>query len=180
MIIDVNAFLGIWIFRKLKYSGIEGLDHLMRRAGITHALVSYFESLFYKSNVCVNDYLREIERSEIFIPIAAINPTLPDIRSYLKDLHVHSRIRGFKLHPDYHGYRLSDDLAQPVFSLAEELDMPIIVPLRMSDERMHHRAAKVHLHLRRKSTRRSSSIPKLRSSSAMRGHMKSNRPWKVM
>lgn len=143
MIIDVNAFLGVWPFRKLKYSGVEGLDHLMKKAEITLALVSPFESIFYMDNYSANSFYHEIESSRTMIPIIAMNPLLPDIQRYLKDLTSLNRVRGFKLHPDYHGYRLGEDSAKQVFKMAEDLDLPAIVPLRIYDERSHHRLVKV-------------------------------------
>jgi hypothetical protein len=143
LILDINAFLGTWPFRKLRYSGIEGLNYLIARAGVNRALVSPFESLFYKSNDSANCCLQEIEGSSALIPVAAINPTLPNVQSYLRDLIAQKRVRAFKLHPDYHGYGLNDDLARPIYRAAEDSAMPVIVPLRMSDERSHHWAAKV-------------------------------------
>jgi predicted TIM-barrel fold metal-dependent hydrolase len=143
VIIDVNAFLGAWPFRKLKYWGIEGLDHLMKRAGVTHALVSPFESIFYLDNDSANSFYYEVEGFRALMPVPAINPVLPDARSYLRDLAGLQGVRGIKLHPDYHGYRLGEDSARPIFRTAEDLDLPIIVPLRVCDERTHHRLVKV-------------------------------------
>jgi len=143
VIIDINAFLGVWPFRKLKYSGVEGLEHLMRRAGVSNALVSPFETIFYLDNDSANSFYHEIEGSKTLIPIPAINPLLPDIGRYLRDFTGLHRIRGIKLHPNYHGYRLSDDSVRAVFKTAEDLGMPIIVPLRVYDERTHHRLVKI-------------------------------------
>jgi predicted TIM-barrel fold metal-dependent hydrolase len=143
LIIDINAFLGVWPFRKLNYSGVEGLDYLMKRADIELALVSPFESIFYMDNDSANSFYCEIENSRTMVPITAINPLLPDIQRYLKDLAGLHRLRGLKLHPDYHGYRLGEDSARQVFKMAEDLDLPVIVPLRIYDERSHHRLVKV-------------------------------------
>ena len=143
MIIDINAFLGVWPFRKLRYWGVEGLDHLMKRADIDLALVSPLESIFYLDNDSANSFYHEIERSGTMIPIMAVNPLLPDIEKYLRDLVSLHRLRGFKLHPDYHGYRLGEDSARQAFKMAEDLDLPIIVPLRIYDERSHHSLVKV-------------------------------------
>jgi len=63
MIVDVNAFLGLWPFGDLGHSGIEGLGRLMRRSGVSHALVSPFESLFYRDNLAANRFLRELAGS---------------------------------------------------------------------------------------------------------------------
>jgi predicted TIM-barrel fold metal-dependent hydrolase len=143
LIIDINAFLGAWPFRKLKYSGAEGLDHLMRRADISLALVSPFESILYMDNDSANSFYHGIESSRTMVPIIAINPLLPDARRYMEGLAGLHRLRGLKLHPDYHGYRLGEESARQVFKMAQDLELPIIVPLRIYDERSHHRLVKV-------------------------------------
>jgi predicted TIM-barrel fold metal-dependent hydrolase len=110
---------------------------------LNYALVSPFESLFYKNNESANSYLHDIEGSRTLIPIAAVNPMLPDIQHYLKNLADQHMVRGLKLHPDYHNYRISENSAQPVFKAAEDMNLPVIVPIRIWDERHHHRLAMV-------------------------------------
>jgi len=142
MIIDVSAFLGLWPFRALRHSGIEGLGHLIGRCGISHALVSPFESIFYRDNRIANGFLRELAGSKSMSPIAAVNPLLPDVGDLLMEITDRS-IRGIKLHPDYHNYGLSCGSAAVALDFAEEQGIPIIIPVRIHDERLHHRFAMV-------------------------------------
>jgi len=143
VIVDVNAFLGLWPFRPLGHSGIDGLERLMGRSGISHALVSPFESLFYRDNAVANGFLRELGGLKSMCPIAAINPSLPDVGDFLRGMDGLRAIKGLKLHPDYHGYDLNDDSAKAAFDFAEERGLPVIIPLRIQDERLHPKFAMV-------------------------------------
>jgi len=141
MIVDVNAFLGLWSFRNLEYSGIEGLERLMERSGISRALVSPLESLFYVDNWTANAAMLKLADSRSLSPIAAINPLLPDAGDFLREVADHRAIRGLKLHPGYHGYGLSDGSATLAFDFAEKRGIPVIIPVRIQDERLHPRFA---------------------------------------
>jgi len=143
VIVDVNAFLGPWPFRPLGHSGIDGLGRVMRRSGVGHALVSPFESLFYRDNGAANGSLRELDGSRSMSPIAAINPSLPDVGDFLRETADIRAIKGLKLHPDYHGYDLSGSSAKVAFNYAEEQAIPVIIPLRIQDERLHPKFAMV-------------------------------------
>jgi len=143
VIVDVNAFLGLWPFRHLWHSGIDGLERLMGRSGVSHALVSPFESLFYRDNVAANGFIRELGGSKSLCPIAAINPSLPDVGDFLSEMDGLRAIKGLKLHPDYHCYDLNGDSAKAAFDFAEERGLPVIIPLRIQDERLHPKFALV-------------------------------------
>jgi len=70
-------------------------------------------------------------------PIAAVNPLLPDVGDFLREVADIRPIMGLKLHPDYHGYCPSDGSAAAVYDFAEERGIPVIIPLRIHDERLH-------------------------------------------
>ena len=143
MIVDVNAFLGPWPFRRLTYSGVEGIERLMERSGVSHALVSPLESLFFGDNLAANAAILKLAGTRSLIPIVAINPLLPDATELLGEVADHRAIRGLKLHPGYHGYELGDGSAALAFDFAEERDLPVMIPVRVQDERLHPRSAMV-------------------------------------
>lgn len=139
MMIDCNASVGSWPFRRLNHCTPEGLLGLMDRNGVEQAWVSPLEGILYQSVWEANDSLREaLEGHEDRLKlVAAINPTYPGWRDELAE-YAGWGLRGVRLYPSYHSY----DLAAP--ELAELLDalgqarMFAQVVARVQDERLHH------------------------------------------
>ncbi|MEP7453321.1 amidohydrolase family protein [Phyllobacterium sp. SB3] len=62
------------------------------------------------------------------IPFCAVNPWQPDAADEVRRCIVDWGFKGLKLHPTINGFHLSDpQLVDPLFKVAEELDIPIIV-----------------------------------------------------
>ena len=80
MLIDMNAYLGHWPFRKLRHNTAPELVALMDDRGIDLACVSSASAIFYKNSQAGNeDLAAEVaDYPGRLIPFAVINPTSAD------------------------------------------------------------------------------------------------------
>src|SRR5687768_7602935 len=76
MIIDVNACLGHYPFRQLRFNTAATMIDLMDRNGIDRAVVSSLYAVFYRDAHRGNEELREATQRHTsrFIPVATVNP----------------------------------------------------------------------------------------------------------
>lgn len=83
------------------------------------------------TGICTNDYVLKFCRGqEKLIPFASINPYLtegggsgPEARRLLKE----AGFRGVKLYPTYHYFYPNDPLVYPLYAVAEEMGVPVMV-----------------------------------------------------
>jgi len=140
MIVDLNAYLGHWPFRRLRHNTADGLLALMDRAGIDMACVSSAGAIFYKNAQAGNEELHEqiAGHSERLVPFAVINPTYADWRHDLAVCAEDFGARGLRLYPHYHGYALGDARCNELIAAATERGMVISIPIRQIDQRQRH------------------------------------------
>ncbi len=140
MIIDLNAYLGHWPFRRLRHNTADGLLALMDRAGIDMACVSSASAIFYKNSQAGNEEVHEqiAAHSDRLVPFAVINPTYADWRHDLQVCADDFGARGLRLYPHYHGYTLSDACCDELIAAATERAMVISIPIRQIDQRQRH------------------------------------------
>lgn len=144
MIIDVNAYLGRWPFRRLRYNTPKGLVRLMDRAGISLAVVSSSSVLYRNSHEGNLELAEEIKPyRDRLIPFAVINPSYAGWREDLEECVGSLGMKGLRLHPNYHDYKLTDDCASKLIREAANRGLPISIAIRMEDERQHHWLVKV-------------------------------------
>jgi predicted TIM-barrel fold metal-dependent hydrolase len=144
MIIDVNAFLGEWPFRKLS-GDVNTLLRIMAKCKIDMALVSSLNAIFYKDCEEANVWLKRIlQTSKSLIGICTINPYFPNSIENLHECINEMGMVGVKIHPNYHGYNLEDNsIIDQFFKECSKAKIPIIIPLRIQDERSHHPSSKI-------------------------------------
>ncbi|MEW6359487.1 MAG: hypothetical protein AB1696_24330 [Planctomycetota bacterium] len=141
MILDANAYIGNWPFRRMLYRTADEIMGLMDRVGIDRALVSYFDTIFLKEYSRGNRDLSEqvAPHSNRLSPLACINPAFPgwerDLRIAVKDI----GMGGIVVYPNYHAY----DLKQHGPTLAQairETNPSLLVSLqvRLEDQRRAH------------------------------------------
>jgi uncharacterized protein len=143
MIVDVNANLSRWPFRRTPCDQVPRLVESFRRHGVGQAWVGSLDGLFHRDVGGVNQRLAQIcsAQHEIeLIPFGTVNPTLPDWQEDLRRCadNPYRNMPGIRLHPGYHGYRLDDPLAAELFDLAAEQRMIVQVAIRMDDIRVQH------------------------------------------
>lgn len=138
MFIDINAYIGHWPFRNLKYNTLAGLDKLASDNGITHMVVSNTNGFFYKdantANLELLEELREYQGNTKFLPMAVVKPNYPAWEKDAREM-IEKGFAGFELVPIYHKYTLEPEMlpeayvpqqmALPVMELAKELKVPV-------------------------------------------------------
>ena len=165
--IDVNAFLGEWPFRRLPYAQPEDRLRKMDALGIEKAVVSRLENVFYKDLLVGNEELHAIVQRfpDRFIPAYTINPGFPgwehDLDICINDFgmrnlrlhpnyHQYSRLKGnvpriaeARGYPNYQQYHFLDDQAQALLGKAEEHDLVVLISIGVEDPRFAHWLMKV-------------------------------------
>ncbi len=140
MIIDTNTHLGSWPFRRPPWSETADIVKKLRSVQITEAWTGSFEGMLHKDLAAVNSRLAaECRRFPGFlIPFGSVNPRQPDWEEDLRRCQEQHRMPGIRLHPNYHSYRLDDQVFAQLLEKAAERRLIIQIVVRMEDERTHH------------------------------------------
>jgi predicted TIM-barrel fold metal-dependent hydrolase len=135
---DYNAFVGKWPFYELPREGVEQLRELHAKNGVYGGYVSSVESIFYndfyESEQKLSAKLRGAEYGHVISP----NPALAECGVTLERALSDFDVKGIRLHPEYHGYRLTDPAVSVVTDAARERSLPIFITARMHDDRLCH------------------------------------------
>ncbi len=140
MIIDVNAYLGHWPFRQLRHNTTEGLLEIMERYSIDKALVSSINAIFYKNCHSGNEELfaqTKAHRNHL-IPLATLNPMYPGSADDFAQCVEEFDMKGLRLFPHYHNYKLTDDVSLNLIHEATRRGMLVAIPMRVVDRRQRH------------------------------------------
>ncbi len=135
--IDVNAYLGHFAFRQLRYNDAGGLLRLMDRAGIQEALVSSAAAITYRNANSGNEEVAAQVKGHAgrLIPLAVLNPVYAGWRDDLRICREEFGMGGVRLYPRWHQYRLNDPRALELVNAAAEHRMLISIPIRVEDRR---------------------------------------------
>ena len=135
--IDVNAYLGHFAFRQLRYNDAGGLLRLMDRAGIQEALVSSAAAITYRNAHSGNEEVAAQVKGHAgrLIPLAVLNPAYAGWREDLRICHEEFGMKGVRLYPRWHNYRLTDGAALELIHRAAERRMVVTIPIRVEDRR---------------------------------------------
>jgi len=137
MILDVNAYLGHFAFRRLRYNAAASLLSLMDSKRIDKAVVSSAGAITYRNAQAGNEEVAEEVRghSDRLIPFAVINPFYAGWKDDLKICHEEFGVAGLRLYPKWHNYQLSSPYCQELVDAATERGMVISIPIRVEDNR---------------------------------------------
>ncbi|MHB0878461.1 MAG: amidohydrolase family protein [Anaerolineae bacterium] len=140
MIIDANTWLGHWPFRQLRHNDVAGLLHLMDANGIDLAVVANTHGIFYKNVQKANEELAAwvAPHRDRLVPFATMNPNYPGWRRNLRLCHEDLGMKGLRLYPVYHDYKLTDATAADMLQEATEMGLPLQFPMRVVDVRQRH------------------------------------------
>ena len=136
--IDTNVYLSRWPFRRVYGDDTPTLVALLRSQGVTQAWTGSFDALLHKDIAGVNARLAdecEEHGDGLLLPFGTVNPTLPN---WENDIIRCAGMNGIRLHPNYHGYTLSDDIFKAVVDAATNANLRIQIAMTMEDERMMH------------------------------------------
>lgn len=135
--IDVSAYLGHFAFRQIRHNTGSGLVRLMDRFGIQRAVVSSASSITYRNPQSGNEELStevESHRSRL-IPFAVLSPVYAGWDDDLKICNEQFGMRGVRLYPRWHNYKLSDPRCADLANAAAARGMVVSIPVRVEDRR---------------------------------------------
>lgn len=140
MIIDTNTWVGHWPFRRVRLTDAAGLGRLMERTGTGLSLVSPLSGPFYRDCLTAVEEMLEDDDwdGSRMKPVAVVNPHFPGWREDLQTMARQMGCVALRLIPNYHDYTLYTDEAVQAAQAAIDLGLPVIVTVRMHDERSHH------------------------------------------
>jgi len=139
MIVDFNAYVGYWPFRRLPARSADEVVRLLDKGGIDIAVVSSLNSTLYadahEGNLELIDETRQ--HKDRLIPVAVLNPKYPGWEHDLEEC-IRLGFKGVRLYPQYHNYALTDDECLKLVSKASEMNLTVSIPMRLRDRRGRH------------------------------------------
>ncbi len=135
--IDVNAYLGHFAFRQLRHNTAAGLLALMDKRGIEQAWVSSASAITYRNSQAGNEEVAAELRGhgDRLLPFAVLNPAYAGWRDDFRICVENFGVRGLRLYPRWHHYKLTDEACLELVKLAAARRMPVSIPLRVEDRR---------------------------------------------
>lgn len=140
MLIDSNAYIGHWPFRRFEYNNLDTLLERMKEFGTDMTVVSNLNGIFYKNTQNANEELMMALRrrriySDKFLPFGVINPIYGGWRDDLDICSLKMGMRGIRLYPQYHNYDITNPLCVELVKMCRDRGLPVVFTLRMVDSR---------------------------------------------
>ncbi len=134
-LIDTNVWLGRWPIRRLRLDDPGSLAGKLGQNGVTRAWASSLDGLLHKDIKAVNERLaHDCRQLPVFEPIGAINPMLPRWEADIAACAA-LKMRGIRLIPAYHGYKLDDPRFVEALRLATAQKLAVQLALVLEDAR---------------------------------------------
>jgi predicted TIM-barrel fold metal-dependent hydrolase len=137
VILDVNAYLGPFAFRRLRHQSAAALLKLMDSRRIDKAVVSSASAITYRNAQAGNeDLAAEVKpHRDRLIPFAVVNPSYAGWDDDLKTCHDELGMKGLRLYPRWHNFALSSGPCLDLIDQATERGMVVSIPVRVEDSR---------------------------------------------
>jgi predicted TIM-barrel fold metal-dependent hydrolase len=137
MIVDVNAYLGHFAFRRLRHNTAAALLALMDPKKIDKAVVSSASAITYRNAQAGNEEVaaETSGHRDRLILLAVINPFYAGWQDDLKACHEDFGVAGLRLYPKWHNYQLSSPCCRELVNAATERGLVISIPIRVEDNR---------------------------------------------
>ncbi len=144
MLIDINVTSGHWPFQRFAVQTPEALHAHLTSTGITHALVSPVEAALHPDPDEYNHpLLKALSGHACLRPVPVLNPSLPGWQDRLQEYTGRYQVRAVRIMPNYHLYDLEQDCAQELADRLNAAGIPLLVQLRLEDERNQYAALKI-------------------------------------
>jgi len=135
--VDLCAFIGRFPFRRLSVETAEDLLALMDDLGVEVAVVSSHEALYGRDPHTANLQLcRQVAHFEDrLVPFIVPNPCYPPCLHEVRELFQDFSLKGVRLFPNYHDYRLDDERCLGLVEAVVESGGVVHVPVQYQDYR---------------------------------------------
>jgi len=138
-VIDVNVSVGFWPFQAFVVKDTHCLSEHMKKLKIDYSLVSAIESVLYPDpDVYDTQCFKELKKYPNLLPVKTVNPVLANWRESLLQFVNDWNIRAIKIFPNFHNYSVNDAELEKLAKFAGDLNLPVLIPLRICDERQQH------------------------------------------
>jgi uncharacterized protein len=146
MIIDVNASLGHFAFRRLRHNTADGLLRLLDSRKIDRAVVASASAITYRNPQAGNEEVDDEARRhrDRLIPFGVINPTYEGWEDDLRICREEFGMRGVRLYPKWQKFTLSDTRCLDLAHAATERGMIIAITIRVEDPRQRSWLVDIH------------------------------------
>lgn len=140
MLIDINAHIGHWPFKKVKNNTCPTLLERMQEFDVDISVISNLNGVFYKDTQAANEELFDEIRSNKkfanrFIPFAVLNPIYAGWQNDIETCHKKMGMKGICLYPLYHDYEITDPACIELVKNARDRGMIITFTHRIVDSR---------------------------------------------
>ncbi len=140
MLIDINASIGHWPFKQVKYNTCKTLLERMDHFGTEISIISNLNGIFYKNTQSSNEELFDELKSNKkyagrFLPFCIINPIYAGWKDDLKICRDQFGMKGIRLYPLYHDYEMKDAALVELLKIARDSAMIVAFSLRIVDSR---------------------------------------------
>jgi len=138
MLIDVNAFLGRYPYRRAPGGSPQALIEGMDRTGITEAWVSNLSAIFWRDPTEGNEVLYQAAGFQPrFRPVPAIHPALPNWQAVLREA-IERRAPCVRADPTYYALEPDGGEMRALATACGAGGMPLLMAVRLEDGRQRH------------------------------------------
>jgi predicted TIM-barrel fold metal-dependent hydrolase len=141
VIIDTNVNLSRWPFRRLPGDETPDLVARLRKQNVVQAWAGSFDGILHKDIGGANARLAaECAKhgSGLLAPFGSVNPKLPDWQEDVRRCAKDYRMPGIRLHPNYHGYEVTDPVFPELLHVAAANSLIVQLVVCMEDLRTQH------------------------------------------
>lgn len=138
-LVDHNALIGGYPFRRLPEPTPEALLRAMDRLGVARAWVGHVPSIFYRDVAAGNDELLaalEPHRSRL-LPVPAVNPAYPGWQRELERAR-QAGAPAVRTYPAHYGFSAADPAMRALAESCAGAGLELVLTVRLEDVRQRH------------------------------------------